>query len=431
MRGRELGMVVFWHGNHSLSTRAKIVPGSTSNQRLITPPPPRLFRLSIAIAMITRKASSLLRAGPSAASLCWRCRVSSSSASITASRPLVSLPRYIHSTRSNNATPLPLGGTAAGPPPAAPIPHSEYVTRNRLREAVIPKPRTERFWQEVHLKLVDGSFEVHLDTRPVKTASKRALAIPANKPHLAHAIQVEWAIMRTAKEALKSQYIPLTSLTSRAVDFEMDEKEGKVPEPAAEGEEPTKTTREQIVDFVMGYLDTDTVLMISPTRGGHLAAPGEKQLRDRQLETAHNMVEWAQEHFKSSDGEGKLNFVLSDGDDGLLPASQSDRTRDTIRDVVSKFTPWELVGLECAVIISKSLLVGLRLVMENKKGGMINWDVEDAATACNLETDFQIEQWGLVEDTHDVGHADLRRGLGSVVLLVSEVDFPNPSTSKE
>ncbi|KAK6538978.1 ATP synthase complex assembly protein atp12 [Orbilia ellipsospora] len=381
--------------------------------------------------MITRKAASLLaRSSPSplisssssVATICWRCRVSS--------RPLAVFPRYFHNSTSNYATPLPLGGTAAGPPPAAPVPQSEYVTKNRLRQAAVPKPRTERFWEDVHLKLIDDRFQILLDTRPIKTASKRTLSIPANKPHLAHAIQVEWAIMRTSKEALKPHYIPLTSLTSRAIDLEMDEKEGKLPEPVAEGEEEVKGTRDQILDFVMGYLDTDTLLMISPTRGGHLAGKGEKQLRDRQLEAANDMVEWAQENIPATDGQGHLEFELSDGDHGLLPTSQSDRTRDAIKDLVSKFTPWELVGLECAVIISKSLLVGLRLVMENRKGGSLKWDVEDAATACNLETDFQIEQWGLVEDTHDVNHADLRRGLGSVVMLVSEIEFPDPSPQK-
>ncbi|RVD88554.1 uncharacterized protein DFL_002735 [Arthrobotrys flagrans] len=237
--------------------------------------------------------------------------------------------------------------------------------------------------------------------------------------------------MRNSKEALKSHFIPLTSLASRAIDLEISERSGSAAEnveAAAEGEEvaDARSTREQITDFVMGYLDTDTVLMISPTRGGHLTSAGEKQLRDRQLEVAHDIVEWAQETIPVPDGEGKLDFVLSDGDHGILPSSQSDRTKRILRDMISKFSAWDLVGLECAVILSKSLLVGLRLVMENKKTADIRWDVEDAAKACNLETDFQVEQWGLVEDTHDVGHADLRRGLGAVVLLVSELNIPPP-----
>jgi ATP synthase F1 complex assembly factor 2 len=42
-----------------------------------------------------------------------------------------------------------------------------------------------------------------------------------------------------------------------------------------------------------------------------------------------------------------------------------------------------------------------------------------AAQAASLEVLHQTEQWGEVEDTHDVEKEDLRRQLGSVILLVS------------
>ncbi|KAK6521091.1 ATP synthase complex assembly protein atp12 [Arthrobotrys conoides] len=380
--------------------------------------------------MIKRKSISLLRASRQP-SVCWRCTTS-----LATFRPVplahrIAVPRQLHTTHSNYANPLPLGGTVDGPPPDPPVPQPDYIKRNRLRQAAIPKPRTERFWEDVHLKVVDGRYQILLDTRSIKTSAKNDVSVPVNKPLLAYALQVEWATMRNSKEALKSHFIPLTSLASRAIDLEVAERDATAVEnleataEGGEGEEvDIRSTREQITDFVMGYLDTDTVLMISPTRGGHLAAPGEKQLRDRQLEVAHDIVEWAQENITVPKGEDKLDFVLSDGDHGILPSSQSDRTKQILRNMISKFSAWELVGLECAVILSKSLLVGLRLVMENKKTADIKWDVEDAAKACNLETDFQVEQWGLVEDTHDVGHADLRRGLGAVVLLVSELNIP-------
>ncbi|KAK6354895.1 ATP synthase complex assembly protein atp12 [Orbilia brochopaga] len=381
--------------------------------------------------MIPRRAAAAALAQAKAtrsASVCWRC------STLSTIRPLAIAPqstsrRSLHTTPAYSATPLPLGGTAAGPPPDPPQPQTDYVTRQRLRQAAFPKPRTERFWQDVHLKLVDDRYQILLDARPLKTPAKHTLSVPQTKPLLAYALQLEWVLMRTSKEALKPHFIPLTSLASRAIDLEEAEKTGKtdkVEVEAAEGDEKPKGTREQIVDFVMGYLDTDTVLMISPTRGGHLAAPGEKQLRDLQLEAANDMINWAKTTIPVPEGEAGLDFLLSDGDYGLLPNSQSDRTKDVLRRIISDFSAWELVGLERAVILSKSLLVGLRLVMENKKYHSIRWDVEEAAKACNLETDFQVEQWGLVEDTHDVNHVDLRRGLGSVVLLVSGMDLPIP-----
>jgi ATP synthase F1 complex assembly factor 2 len=91
--------------------------------------------------------------------------------------------------------------------------------------------------------------------------------------------------------------------------------------------------------------------------------------------------------------------------------------------------------LETAVLASKSFLVGARVVVEWSEGGAGvggrrvvegaderqtgRFGVEEAARAASLEVEWQTGQWGEVEDTHDVEKEDVRRQLGSVVLLVS------------
>lgn len=45
--------------------------------------------------------------------------------------------------------------------------------------------------------------------------------------------------------------------------------------------------------------------------------------------------------------------------------------------------------------------------------------IEEAAEASSLEVRWQTGMWGEVEDTHDVDKEDVRRQLGSVILLVS------------
>ena len=88
---------------------------------------------------------------------------------------------------------------------------------------------------------------------------------------------------------------------------------------------------------------------------------------------------------------------------------------------------WELVGLERAVLASKSLCVGARLICEwseylklNGHGGAgQRFGIEQAAEACSLEVRWQTGRWGEVEDSHDVEKEDLRRQFGSVVLVVS------------
>jgi ATP synthase F1 complex assembly factor 2 len=98
-------------------------------------------------------------------------------------------------------------------------------------------------------------------------------------------------------------------------------------------------------------------------------------------------------------------------------------------------SPFELAGLERATLAGKSLLAAARLVVEwseegahsrvvaqegEEKGqGKKRFGVEEAARAVSLEVDWQTGRWGEVEDTHDVEKEDLRRQLGSVVLLVS------------
>jgi ATP synthase F1 complex assembly factor 2 len=54
-----------------------------------------------------------------------------------------------------------------------------------------------------------------------------------------------------------------------------------------------------------------------------------------------------------------------------------------------------------------------------RKAGQERFGIEEATEAASLEVLHQTEQWGEVEDTHDVDNADIRRQLGTVVLLVS------------
>ena len=94
-------------------------------------------------------------------------------------------------------------------------------------------------------------------------------------------------------------------------------------------------------------------------------------------------------------------------------------------------SPWDLAGLERATLAGKSLLVGVRLLVEwgeafqslrslqeEVEGRTARFGLEEAAEACSVELRWQTGRWGEVEDSHDVEREDLRRQFGSVVLLV-------------
>ncbi|RYC64958.1 hypothetical protein CHU98_g1232, partial [Xylaria longipes] len=116
--------------------------------------------------------------------------------------------------------------------------------------------------------------------------------------------------------------------------------------------------------------------------------------------------------------------------ESIIPRGQKPETRQIIEGWIVGLSPWELAGLERAVLAGKGLLGAARLLVEWSEGfvgvrGLSGegekrlFGVAEAAKIASIEVDWQIGNWGEVEDTHDVEKEDLRRQLGSVVLLVS------------
>ena len=110
-----------------------------------------------------------------------------------------------------------------------------------------------------------------------------------------------------------------------------------------------------------------------------------------------------------------------------MPTPQPQVTKEIIKGWISGLQAFDLAGLERAVLATKSLLVAVRLLVEwseafhylRKDGGVsLRFGIEEAAEASSIEVRWQTGMWGEVEDTHDVEKEDLKRQLGSVVLLV-------------
>ena len=195
-------------------------------------------------------------------------------------------------------------------------------------------------------------------------------------------------------------------------------------------------TRSEIVKMLMRYLDTDTLLCWAPARSQHDAMQleqseqrGFESLRDIQIRVTRPIIF----HLTTYLWPGiEIKPVLDDR--SIVPKSQPSETRDVIRGWISGLGAWELAGLERAVLAGKNLCVGARLVMEwseklrhvresipAKQKGTI-FGVEEAAKACSLEVNWQTGMWGEVEDSHDVEKEDLRRQLGSVILIVGGIE---------
>ncbi|TGZ84460.1 hypothetical protein EX30DRAFT_375896, partial [Ascodesmis nigricans] len=246
----------------------------------------------------------------------------------------------------------------------------------------------------------DG-YHIHLDKRILKTPEKHALSIPSTKPLLALALATEWASLRSSKDAVKPHLVPLTQLSSRVIDIAS-----------------TPAVRIGIVDNLLPYLDTDTLLCIAPTTPPHLQEPGRKSLRELQLEAAEDVVGALKAGIPELQG---VEIRMVDGDYGFLGnGGQEKEVREVLRSWALGLDNWQLIGLERIVLAAKSFVVGARMVVEwGMEGGGRRWGVEEAARAAEIEVRFQTRQWGEVEDSHDVEKEDIRRQIGAGWLLIT------------
>lgn len=336
----------------------------------------------------------------------------------------------MHATASQAAHVAPILGT--GPPPEPPTPAvrntTERIERRRkqahlLRQAKIIRNAKDgksttlrkRFWNSVSVEEVDGALQIFLDTRPLRhPQTKEIIQVPLSKPNLAFALALEWDTLTSAQQSTKQHLIPLTSLVCRALDIKDDD--------AAEHSEAGKI-RNDITANVLRYLDTDSLLCWAPPAGRYdLRNDAGESLRDVQKRTTNDIVSFMTTHVWPGI---KLEPVL-DGD-AIFPRKQAEGVREVVQGWVSGLTAWEIAGLERAVLAGKSLVAAARFIAEWSEGPAKRpqlsedgqFGVEQAAKTVNLEVDWQVTQWGEVEDTHDVNNEDLRRQLGSVVLLVS------------
>nr|POF03470.1 protein atp12, mitochondrial [Quercus suber] len=342
--------------------------------------------------------------------------------------------RCLHLSPPTQAQPLP-HTPVAGPPPEAPHAAVDYpqdrLARKRQRaEQLIESQKAKvnpakpasalqkRFWKSVVVKDTEAGLQILLDSRPVRTAGKNILTLPHSKRALATSIAVEWDSLISAQQALKHHYIPITSLVSRAVDLE-----------AADRDKDT-SLREALAQMLMRYLSTDTLLCWAPETNLHEPAhQGQKNLRERQQQVAEPIIAFLKTHVFP----GNVDIVPILGE-SIMPTPQPQVTRDVIRQWIMSLPAYELAALERGVLATKSLLLASRLLVAwsgefrhlqnlnpNGDDGQTgkSFGIDQAAEAATLEVMHQIEQWGEVEDTHDVEKEDLRRQLGSVVLLVS------------
>lgn len=298
---------------------------------------------------------------------------------------------------------------------------------NRLEKTL------SKFWDKVETKYNEDTshYDVKLDGKNLKTPLGYPLSLPSEKKLLAYLIAHEWAHLPDLK--VKTNALPLTSVAARSIDLIHITKSGNANE-----EQIAKIGNlEDIKLNLLRYLDTDTCLIFA-TKEEY-----SSKLRKRQQELYFPLIEEYNDFFTAY-AKSKGNLLPSDNykvelayldceTDGLRGNKQEITIQNIVLDWLNTLPIYDLIALEKSILTSKSFLCGVSLLRSNcsdpkrmkevyqhNKNSPDEYffrSIEEIIELGNLETIFQTEEWGEVEDTHDVDKVDWIRNLTSAALL--------------
>lgn len=310
--------------------------------------------------------------------------------------------------------------------PQATIENNIKSDTNRLSKTLT------KFWEKVdtHYNAETEKYEVQLDGKTLKTPLGFPLALPKDKQVYAQLIEHEWSHLPDLK--IKTNSLPLTSIAARSIDLETVHGPGnKLADLVA------KVGRLDDIKFnLLRYLDTDTCLIFTTQE------EYEGKLRQKQNELymplikeyEHFFTQWGLQHklLPNEHYQVKLQYLDCETD-GLKGNQQSITTQNIVLHWLNHISIYDLVALEKAILTSKSFLCGVSLLRSNVAAAerqaqlyQINKptveeyyfkSIDELVELANLETIFQTNQWGEVEDTHDVDKVDWIRNLSSAALL--------------
>lgn len=297
---------------------------------------------------------------------------------------------------------------------------------NRLEKTL------SKFWNKAGARFNEetGQYDICLDDKPLKTPLGHKLSIPSEKKQLAHLIGHEWDNLVDLK--IKPNTLPLTSMASRATDLTI----------VHGAEEVDKNLVTKIGDLqdikysMLRYLDTDTCLIFTTLEEyeGKLRQRQEELYRPLIAEFEDFFTEYARRNnlLPTPDYKVKLEYLDCETD-GLRGNRQSITTQNIVLLWLDLLPIYDLVALEKAILSSKSFLVGVSILRTNvadkknqaelyqlnkkSEADYYRKSIEELVEMGNLETIFQTQEWGEVEDTHDVDNADWLRNLSSCALV--------------
>ncbi|QEU58507.1 Atp12 [Kluyveromyces lactis] len=297
----------------------------------------------------------------------------------------------------------------------------DHSTENNLQTETNRLSKTlTKFWEQVSLEETPENVTIKLDSKPLRTPLGNPLTLPQSRKLLSVMVLNEWSNLPSL--SVKPYVLPLTSLVSRCIDLEKANEDGVDPELVAK----IGGNREKLTEGLLRYLDTDTLLVFSPEN------EYEGALRKAQDELYLPIISGVEKFLSQINKDKKeVKLQILDADlHGLRGNAQSEETREVAKQYLDSLSVWDLAIFEKTVLTTKSFICGLLLLL-NKSATVTNIpelqvSMEDIARAATLETIYQVERWGEVEDTHDVDKRDVRRNIHAAAIVA----FGPPTSSK-
>ena len=133
-----------------------------------------------------------------------------------------------------------------------------------------------------------------------------------------------------------------------------------------------------------------------------------------------------------SSSDKQLTLQILDADvHGLRGNVQSQEVKDAAMNYMDSLSPWDLAVFEKTVLTTKSFICGILLMESMTKKSThkeLVKSLDEIIRLATLETIFQVERWGEVEDTHDVDKRDIHRKISSAAIAVSYTHLTLPTT---
>jgi chaperone required for assembly of F1-ATPase len=209
----------------------------------------------------------------------------------------------------------------------------------------------KRFYTDVDYQAVEAGWQVHLDTRPLKTVGGRLQIVPTQE--LAQALAAEWA-------AQGEKLDPASLVMRDQTDFAID----------VVAQDPIDTIKR-----TLAYGETDTLCY---------RADPDDALFERQN------AEWEPVLTAVEHREGVQLARVS----GIVHRAHPNETLPKLHASIAGLNPFDLAGLHTITSLAASLCIGLE-ALENGANAEALWK------AATLEEEWQADLWGRDEEAEE------------------------------